>query len=69
MPFIWNDEEWMLIDDDEFEPNSEEYDGFVIAHRLYVSSKTPIASQVSKKEIKIDFQRIKTINSIVYRFD
>lgn len=48
MPFIWNDEKWMVIDDEEFEQNAEKYASFVITHRLFVSSKTPFANPVSK---------------------
>lgn len=50
MPFIWNDEKWMFVDDDEFDPNDAQYNNFVIAHRLFVSTKMPFASQVSEKK-------------------
>lgn len=66
MPFIWNDDESMFIDDEEFERNAEQYYGFVIAHRLFITSNTPFASQVSKKEMKIEFKQTKTIDFILF---
>lgn len=48
MPFIWNDIEYKLIDDEEFEENLEEYDGFVVARRLYMTSTVPFPCGVSK---------------------
>lgn len=47
MPFITNDFNHLLVDDDEYHQNPEKYRDYVIARRLYVSSKKLFTEEVS----------------------
>lgn len=51
MPFVSNDIDWLLIDDEKFHRNPEKYSGYVVARRLFVSSETSFPSSVSNKQI------------------
>lgn len=47
MPFITNDFDSMLVDDEDYEKHPEKYKYYVVARRLFVSSKTAFSDEVS----------------------
>lgn len=55
MPFIWNDADWKLVDEENFKRNTEMYRGYVVVRKLFISSKKSFTNDVSAK-IKHIFQ-------------
>lgn len=49
MPFISNDTNFLLIDDEEYNKNRNKYRGYVVVRRLFVRIITPFLARVSKR--------------------
>lgn len=47
MPFVWNNTDHALVDDEEFEKDGNNYHGYVVVRRLYIASSTPFSNTVS----------------------
>lgn len=48
MPFICNGFNWKLVGDKKFAKFAKQYDGYVVARCLFVSSETSFSNDVSK---------------------
>lgn len=48
MPFISNDIDFKVIDDEQFNAAGADYEDYVIARKLYVHTQTPFPENVSK---------------------
>lgn len=64
MLFIWNGMDYQVVDDKEFEENSDEYKGYVITRRLIVTKVYKHQNEVRNYDFNLHSQ----LSTVYYLF-